>query len=46
MGVVLPEDDFLLKLRQICDDEKILLIFDEVITGFHLALAGLRNFLV
>jgi glutamate-1-semialdehyde 2,1-aminomutase len=44
MGVVLPEDDFLLKLRQICDDEKILLIFDEVITGFRLAPGGAQEF--
>lgn len=44
MGVVLPEDDFLLKLRQICDDEKILLIFDEVITGFRLAPSGAQEF--
>jgi glutamate-1-semialdehyde 2,1-aminomutase len=44
MGVVLPEDDFLLKLRRICDDEKILLIFDEVITGFRLAPGGAQEF--
>jgi len=44
MGVVLPEDNFLLKLRQICDEEKILLIFDEVITGFRLAPGGAQEF--
>ncbi len=43
MGVVLPKDDFLLKLRQICDDEKILLVFDEVITGFRLAPGGAQE---
>ena len=37
MGVVLPEEDFLPGLRKLCDREKALLIFDEVITGFRLA---------
>jgi glutamate-1-semialdehyde 2,1-aminomutase len=36
MGVVLPEEGFLQGLRRICDEEGILLLFDEVITGFHL----------
>ena len=31
MGVVLPEEDFLPGLRKLCDREKALLIFDEVI---------------
>jgi beta-alanine--pyruvate transaminase len=33
-GVLVPPRDYLQKLRAICDREKILLIFDEVITGF------------
>ncbi|WP_316013665.1 aspartate aminotransferase family protein [Roseobacter sp. HKCCA0434] len=33
-GVLVPPIDYLLKLRQICDKHGILLIFDEVITGF------------
>ena len=33
-GVVLPPRDYLQKLRAICDKHGILLIFDEVITGF------------
>lgn len=33
MGCVLPENDFLQKLRQVCDEHKALLIFDEVMTG-------------
>lgn len=33
-GVILPPADYLQKLRAICDKYGILLIFDEVITGF------------
>ncbi|HEY3486051.1 MAG TPA: aminotransferase class III-fold pyridoxal phosphate-dependent enzyme, partial [Ilumatobacteraceae bacterium] len=33
-GVVLPPQGYLKRLRQICDKHGILLIFDEVITGF------------
>ncbi len=43
MGVILPRRDFLKKLREICDREKALLIFDEVITGFRVALGGVQE---
>ncbi len=33
-GVIVPPDDYFPKLRKICDDYGLLLIFDEVITGF------------
>jgi len=33
-GVVLPPVGYLKRLREICDKHDILLIFDEVITGF------------
>ncbi|SHM62872.1 aspartate aminotransferase family protein [Roseibium suaedae] len=33
-GVLLPPKGYLERLRKICDDNGILLIFDEVITGF------------
>jgi beta-alanine--pyruvate transaminase len=33
-GVILPPDGYLKRLREICDKHDILLIFDEVITGF------------
>lgn len=33
-GLVVPPDDYLQRLRQLCDRHGILLIFDEVITGF------------
>jgi glutamate-1-semialdehyde 2,1-aminomutase len=40
MGVVLPRPGFLEGLRTLCDQEGILLIFDEVITGFRVAWGG------
>lgn len=40
MGVVPPKPGFLEGLRQICDQEGCLLIFDEVITGFRVAWGG------
>jgi len=40
MGVVPSEKDFLSKLREICSQEKIILIFDEVMTGFRVAKGG------
>ncbi len=33
-GIVVPPDDFLPKLRQFCDDNGLLLILDEIYTGF------------
>src|SRR6185437_5619515 len=33
-GVLIPPKNYLQRLRQICDKHGILLIFDEVITGF------------
>ena len=38
MGVIPPQGDFLKQLRAICDLNGILLIFDEVMTGFRVAL--------
>lgn len=40
MGVVGPNPGFLQGLRDLCDREGALLIFDEVITGFRLAKGG------
>lgn len=40
MGCILPDIGFLEGLRKICDDNNILLIFDEVMTGFRLSIAG------
>lgn len=44
MGVVLPENDFLPFLRDITKQYNSLLIFDEVITGFRLALGGAQEY--
>lgn len=43
MGVVLPDADFLPFLREITLKYGALLIFDEVITGFRLALGGAQE---
>lgn len=43
MGCILPEAGFLQSLRNICDRENILLIFDEVMTGFRLAAGGAQE---
>ncbi len=43
MGTVIPEENFLKELREICDDEKIILIFDEVMTGFRLSKGGAQE---
>lgn len=40
MGVVIPEKGFLEGIRKLCDENNAVLIFDEVITGFRLALGG------
>lgn len=43
MGVVLPNDGFLEGLRDLCTMDGALLIFDEVITGFRVALGGAQE---
>ena len=43
MGCVLPEDGFLQGLRRICDEEGIVLILDEVMTGFRLSKGGAQE---
>lgn len=44
MGVVLPKEGFLEFLREITAHYGALLIFDEVITGFRLALGGAQEY--
>ena len=43
MGFILPKPGFLKGLRQLCDQYKALLIFDEVMTGFRVGLSGAQG---
>lgn len=43
MGCVLPKEGFLEGLRKLCDEHGIILIFDEVMTGFRLAKGGAQE---
>ena len=43
MGLVLPKDGYLQGIRKICNREGIVLIFDEVMTGFRLAKGGAQE---
>ncbi|MEN7548679.1 glutamate-1-semialdehyde 2,1-aminomutase [Rapidithrix thailandica] len=44
MGCVLPEKAYLEGLRTLCDEHGILLVFDEVMTGFRLRKGGAQEF--
>ncbi|HKI43920.1 MAG TPA: glutamate-1-semialdehyde 2,1-aminomutase [Balneolales bacterium] len=43
MGCIPPQKEFLEGLRQLCDQENTVLIFDEVMTGFRLAPGGAQE---
>ncbi len=43
MGCIPPKEGFLQALRDLCDANNILLIFDEVMTGFRLAKGGVQE---
>jgi glutamate-1-semialdehyde 2,1-aminomutase len=43
MRSLTPETNFLPSLREVCDEQNILLIFDEVVTGFRLAWGGAQE---
>jgi glutamate-1-semialdehyde 2,1-aminomutase len=43
MGTVPPDEGFLQGLRQICNEEGIVLIFDEVMSGFRVAYGGAQE---
>lgn len=43
MGCILPKPGFLEGLRKICNEENIVLIFDEVMTGFRLSAGGAQE---
>ena len=44
MGLVLPKKEYLNDVRKITKQNDIILIFDEVVTGFRLALGGASEF--
>ena len=43
MGVVPADKEFLQALRNLCDEEKIVLVFDEVMSGFRVAKGGAQE---
>lgn len=43
MGVVLPAENYLQSLRELCTKHGALFIFDEVMTGFRLAWGGVQT---
>jgi glutamate-1-semialdehyde 2,1-aminomutase len=45
MGCIVPKPGYLEGLRKICDQENIVLIFDEVMTGFRLSKGGAQELL-
>lgn len=44
MGLVLPDKDYLKTVRNITSENKVLLIFDEVVTGFRMSLGGAQKY--
>ncbi len=43
-GLIMPEKEYLQEVRKLCDRYGVLLIFDEVINGFRLALGGAQEY--
>jgi len=43
-GVILPKNGYLEKIRELTEENGIVLIFDEVITGFRLAFGGAQEY--
>jgi len=43
-SLIIPEDDYLKEVRKITEENDVLLIFDEVITGFRLSLGGAQEY--
>lgn len=43
-ALIIPEGDYLKEVRKITEENDVLLIFDEIITGFRLSLGGAQEF--
>ena len=43
VGVIKADEEFLKELRDVCRDERIVLIFDEVMTGFRVSAGGAQK---
>jgi glutamate-1-semialdehyde 2,1-aminomutase len=44
-AVILPRPEYLQQVRELCDQHGVVLIFDEVITGFRVGLRGAQGYL-
>jgi glutamate-1-semialdehyde 2,1-aminomutase len=44
MGLILPEKNFLNEVRKITSENNIVLIFDEVVTGFRMSTGGAQKY--
>lgn len=44
IGPILPEADYLKDVRKLTEENDVVLIFDEVITGFRLAMGGAQEY--
>ncbi len=44
MGVVLPNEGYLRQIRELTEEHDIILIFDEIITGFRLSFGGAQEY--
>ncbi len=44
VGLILPKPDYLSSLRRLTNEYGVVLIFDEIITGFRLALGGAQEY--
>ena len=43
MNLIVPKKEFLRRLRELCTEYDVVLIFDEVMTGFRVALGGAQS---
>lgn len=43
MNMIIPSKDYLLRMRELCDHYGVVLIYDEVMTGFRVARQGVQG---